>query len=71
MISNYRNLHYVRKWWKSIMNEIIDICIINSYILYKDRFELNNYEHKDYRIELVRELSKRYIRPKRGRLKKE
>ena len=35
LLSNYRNLHANRKWWKSIFAEIIDISLTNSYLIFK------------------------------------
>ncbi len=65
MISNLRNLHAVNKWWKSIFAEILDISIINSFIIAKYYFP--KISHKEFRLEIVKFLKGKYVRKTRGR----
>lgn len=67
MISNYRNEHGVNKWWHAIFYELLDINLINAYIIYKEVRNLSNISQKEFRIMIVTALREKYPRSKRGR----
>jgi hypothetical protein len=67
LLVNYRNLHKQNKWWKTIFAEILDVCIINAYIIYK-AYD-NKIKHKEFRRTLVECFASLYVPPEKNRIK--
>ena len=59
LISYYEINRKTYKWWKRIFYHLIDVTIVNSFIIYK---KINNTSitQKNYRLEIVREIIKKY-----------
>ena len=53
--SYYRYPHREFKWWKAVFTDILEIIIVNAYILYKNREE-KPLTHKEFRIYIVKHL---------------
>ena len=47
--------HREFKWWKAVFTDILEIIIVNAYILYKNREE-KPLTHKEFRIYIVKHL---------------
>jgi hypothetical protein len=58
LIQTSRNNHPIRKWWKSIFAEILDISLTNSYTIFRVRDP--GIIHKDFRIEIVKHFESTY-----------
>jgi len=54
MHSYYRFGHKTRKWWKVYFFELLEISIVNAYILYKSYNQ--KMSHKDFRLQLAENL---------------
>lgn len=61
MLVSFRNMHKNRKWWKAVFAQIMDMTIINAYIIYKT-FN-NKITHKEYRLRLVEYYVTKYVKP--------
>ena len=59
LISYYELKHKTYKWWKRILYHLIDISIVNSYIIYK-KYKNKNYAQKDFRIEILKSIIYKY-----------
>ena len=60
LISYYELSRGTHKWWKRIFLHLIDISIVNSFIIYK-KSELNKgMTQKQFRLEIVRSIIKKY-----------
>ena len=59
LISYYEINRKTYKWWKKIFYHLIDVSIVNSFIIFK---KINNTSitQKNYRLEIVREIIKKY-----------
>ena len=59
LISYYEINRKTYKWWKRIFYHLIDVSIVNSFIIFK---KINNTSitQKNYRLEIVREIIKKY-----------
>lgn len=58
-ISNYQFLRKSKKWYRKMFFWLLEICIINSYLLYKEVQLTNNkkpMKHADFRYSLIKEL---------------
>ena len=53
----YRIGRKSRRWWLPLFYYLLDVCVINSYLLYKLKYPDKNYSHRDFRIKLMQELS--------------
>ena len=47
------------KWWKRIFFHLLDIVIVNSFIIYK-KYLNANITQKQYRIEIIKTIIKKY-----------
>ena len=57
LLSYYGFCHRTVKWWKRAAFHLIDLSIVNSYILYKLSLQSKPHlSHKDFRITLAKEL---------------
>lgn len=66
LLARYNVLHKTRKWWKTLFFHLIDVAVVNSYIIFeklRKRFSDDprlrrptNYGQLQFREELVREL---------------
>ena len=62
----YRVLQRTKKYWKSIFLDMIDVVVVNSYLLFSAWLAQNpaaldrprNYDHEEFRIQLIHQLCK-------------
>ena len=47
------------KWWKRIFFHLLDIVIVNSFIIYK-KYLNANFSQKQYKIEIIKTIIKKY-----------
>ena len=50
------------KWWKTVFNGVLNICIINAYVLYNNK---NKVSVRDFKLDLARQLMDDYNMRKR------
>ena len=53
--TEYRYEHFSKKWWKPIFYHILQVCIINSLIIYRE-IQLKKVSHKEFFESLILEL---------------
>ena len=66
MLGKYNLLRKCLRWWKTLFFHMVDISVVNSFILFKDYQKANphiqllkrdsNYSLLDFREELVRDI---------------
>lgn len=61
MIARFRNLHRNLKWWKTVFAEILDISLINAWIIYKNFNP--KLRHKEFRLKIIAFLASKYQKP--------
>ena len=53
------------KWWKKVFFRLLNICMVNSYILYKEWLGLNDKQYNktqtDFRIQVISKLTDEVI----------
>ena len=59
LISYYELNRKTIKWWKRIFFHLLDIAIVNSFIIYK-KYLNANITQKQYRIEIIKTIIKKY-----------
>ena len=60
LISYYELKHKTYKWWKRILFHLIDISIVNSFIIYKKVIEDKGMTQKNFRLEIIRAIAYKY-----------
>ena len=60
LISYYELRHKTYKWWKRILFHLIDISIVNSFIIYKKITDDKTITQKNYRLEIIRAIAYKY-----------
>ena len=63
LISYYEIDRRTYKWWKRIFFHLIDLSIINSFIIYKKYFKDSLLTQKLYRLEIVKFILAKYDKP--------
>ena len=59
LISYYELNRKTIKWWKRIFFHLLDIAIVNSFIIYK-KYLNANITQKQYRNEIIKTIIKKY-----------
>jgi hypothetical protein len=66
----YRIGRKSNRWWLPLFYYLLDVCVVNSFLLYKLQHPEKNDTHRDFRIQLMKQMSEE--RPprasKRGRV---
>ena len=60
LLSYYGFKHRTIKWWKRAAFHLIDLSVVNAYILYKMSVQSKHLSHKDFRVTLAKELLLKY-----------
>jgi len=60
LISYYELKHKTYKWWKRILFHLIDISIVNSFIIYKKVIGDKSISQKNFRLEIIRAIAYKY-----------
>jgi len=60
LISYYELRHKTYKWWKRILFHLIDISIVNSFIIYKKVRDDKTITQKQFRLDIIRAISYKY-----------
>ena len=60
--SYYHPNHKSMKWWKAIFSSILQVCINNAYIIFKENHPFRSPAPLKFREELVLELIENYVR---------
>ena len=60
LISYYELKHKTYKWWKRILYHLIDISIVNSFIIYRKATNDKNMTQKKFRLEIIKAISYKY-----------
>ena len=60
LLSYYGFKHRTVKWWKRAAFHLIDLAIVNAYLLYKMSIQSKHLSHKDFRVTLAKELLLKY-----------
>ena len=60
LISYYELKHKTYKWWKRILFHLIDISIVNSFIIYKKVICDKAMSQKNFRLEIIRAIAYKY-----------
>lgn len=56
LLSYYGFTHRTLKWWRRAFFHLLDVAVVNSYILYQLSHQSKHLTHEQYRIALAKEL---------------
>ena len=56
LLSYYGFSHRMVKWWKRAAFHSLDMSVVNAYIVYKTSAQSKKLTHKEFRIELAKEM---------------